>query len=617
MKKMKRLFAGLLAVIMLAMATPVYAFTSIIDDVEVMDLTQNEVIDLLMALDIIEGYEDGEFHGERTVTRAEMATIVVKTLKLEPAAAMNVFDDVAIDHWANGYITRAVAEEIVVGDGNGNFRPEDKVSYAEMYTMLVKVLGYTPNGDIWPTNFTTRAREIGLTSGIYAANAADATRYDVAIAIWNMLNVPALRIAGSANGEDITLLGSTILANEYEDVKLVEDVKFNKYELVSKTDEDFEIKVKLGSKKYIYNENDFYTIPVGTKVDVLVIDDTIVGMDLAEDYEIVKGNGVELDAEEIDGLANIDDWKYGYVTLLDGEYEAKLVRDEVANSIIVEKVSLNKKVKKVEFIDGTRLSVDEDEMNKYMFIIDGERATVADLEAGDVLTQIDDRIYEVSRNVIAGDFEKFSSEKVAKGYAYNTIVIDGEEYRYTKKSTKFYDEDYKAIDVDAVEEGAEVTAYLTNNNEVVAVVVAEAIETYGIVEDIENGVMYLADGNEYDIADKNGAKVGNAVVYHFVKGEIVIDKVYTVKDAQDATTVVTDVEKDNITLSTYGLVPATLIKTVLETEEYEIYLIDIDAEDEEFDDIVKVEEEELVPSFFEVNDRIEMEENYIVVVRGF
>lgn len=615
MKNLKRILASFLTMAMLFVATPVYAFTSFIDDVEVMDLEQNEVIDLLMALDIIEGYEDGEFHGERTVTRAEMATIVVKTLKLEPAAPMQIFDDVAIGHWANGYITRAVAEEIVVGDGDGNFRPEDKVSYAEMYTMLVKVLGYTPNGDVWPTNFTTRAREIGLTSGIYATNTADATRYDIAIAIWNMLNVPALRIAGSANGEDITLLGSTILANEYEDVELVEEVKFKGYELVSEADEEFELKIRLGNKKYIYNENDFYTIPENTKVDALLIDDTIVGMELAEDYEIIKGNGVELNAKKIDNL-KVDDWKYGYVTLLDGDYEAELVRNEVANSVIVEKVSLNKKVKKVEFVNGARLSVDEDEMNKYMFIIDGERATVADLEAGDVLTKIDERIYEVSRNVVSGDFEEFSSEKVAKGYAYNTIVVDGEEYRYTKKSTKFYDEDYKEVEEDAIEEGAEVTVYLTNNEEVVAVVVAEAIETYGLVEDIANGVMYLADGNEYDIAERNGAKVGNAVVYHFVKGEIVIDEIYTVDMAFEADTVVTDVEKDNITVNG-TIVPATEMQTILELEEYEIYLIDIDTEDKEFDDIVKVEEEEIVPSFFEVNDRIEMNGNFIVIVRGF
>ena len=72
MKKMKRLFAGLLAVVMLAMATPVYA-APIKAENAIIDLSQEEIIDLLGGLDIIEGYEDGEFHGERNVARAEMA----------------------------------------------------------------------------------------------------------------------------------------------------------------------------------------------------------------------------------------------------------------------------------------------------------------------------------------------------------------------------------------------------------------------------------------------------------------------------------------------------------------------------------------------------------------
>lgn len=618
MKNLKRIFASLLAVAMLVVASPVYALTSFIDDVEIMDLEQDEIIALFKTLDIIKGYEDGEFHGERTVTRAEMATFVVKALKLEPAAPMNVFDDVALDHWANGYITRAYAEEIIVGDGNGKFRPEDQVSYAEMFTMLVNVLGYEPKAELaWPTNYTTRAREIGLTNGIYGTAKAPAIRDDVAVAIWNMLNIPALKIAGSANGEDITLIGNTILANEYEKVALVENAKFDYFDMTSKEDEDFEIKVKIGNKKYIYNENDFYTIPCGTKVDILVVDNEIVAMELAKGWEIIKGHGEELNAEELDDAPEFSKPNYHYVALKDGDFKFGMGMNEVGNSVVVEKVNLTKAVKKVEFIGGGKITVDEEAMNEYMFIIDGERTNVADVKAGDVLTEIAPKIFVVSRNTVAGEFERFTSDKIASGYTYNTVEIDDEEYRYTI-NTKYYDEDYKKMNKSALEEGTEVVAYLTNNNEVVAIVAEDAIETYGIVESVREGVIYLAGGEEYDCADRNGALKGDAVIYHFVKGEVVVDVVYTIEDALAATTIIDEVNNKNIVVNGTVYTQST-IEEMLEIAEYEIYLIDIDVEDKEFDDVELVSIDDIKPSFFEEGDRIEIDDvnDYIVIVRGF
>ncbi|MBQ9267858.1 MAG: S-layer homology domain-containing protein [Clostridia bacterium] len=49
------------------------------------------------------------------------------------------FSDVSSSHWASKSITRLSAEEIINGDGNGNYRPEDEVSRAEFVTMLMRV----------------------------------------------------------------------------------------------------------------------------------------------------------------------------------------------------------------------------------------------------------------------------------------------------------------------------------------------------------------------------------------------------------------------------------------------------------------------------------------------
>ena len=621
MKKMKRLFAGLLAVVMLAMATPVYAAPIKAEDA-IIDLSQEEIIDLLGGLDIIEGYEDGEFHGERNVTRAEMATIVVKTLKLDAAPALEIFDDVALTHWANGYIARAYAEGIIVGDGNGMFRPEDTVTYAEVYTMFVNVLNYQPKKDLaWPANYVTVARANGIADGIMAYDTVAATRNDIAKIVWNVLNTEIMEIYTIGDIETYRPSGKTLLDNKFDEVEYLEEVKFKGYKITNKETKDFEVKIALNNKtaKYVYTENDFYTIPNNTLVNALIINDTVVSMCLAEDYEIIKGNAVEINAEEYEDLEKIDAKYYVYMTLVDGEYDKDIKAieaNEVINSAVIEKVNFNKASKKVTFIDGTTLSIHEDKLGSTMFIIDGKRATIEKLEVGDVVTKINDKLYEVSRNSIEGDFEELTSERVAKGYTYDTIAIDGVEYRYTV-DTKWYDEDYNEINKKDLAEETEVTVYLTNNNEVVAVVAADAVETYGIIEDIDEGVIYLADGTEYDYAKKNGAKAKDAIIYHFEKGEIVVDKAYSVEDAEKAETVVTKVNKDNIITTPYGKYTKTDISSLLEEEEYKIYLIEIDVEDKEFDDIIKVEEKKIVPSFFEVNDRIEIEDNYIVIVRGF
>lgn len=623
MKRMKRILTGLLAVIMLVAATPAIAAPSYIGEDEIIGLSQDEIIDLLIKLDIITGYEDGLFHGERTVTRAEMAVIMVKTLKLDASVVTEIFNDVSTEHWANEYIARAYTENIIVGDGNGLFRPEDPVSYAEAYTMFVNVLNYQPNKNLtWPTNYTTVARANGIADGILANDKAAATRNDIATIVWNALNTEVMM--PYTIGDITTYISSekTLLENRYKDVNYLEDVKFNGYKMTSKkTDEEFEIKISLKDKKakdYIYEGNNFYKIPKGTLVNALVIDNEIVSLTLSEDNEILSGNAVEINAEKIDGLGKIDSQNYSYVTIdEDEDYVADIQIDEVAAAKVIEKVNFKKAVKKVNYIDGTSLSIDEKNLHECLFLIDGVRSTIEDLEVGDVVISITNKIYEVSRNSVEGTFEEFTSEKVAKGYVYDTVKVDDVEYRYTD-STKWYNEDYKEIDRKNFEEGAEVTVYLTNNNEVAAVVATDMPETYGIIENIKGGVIYLANGEEYDYSKKNGAKSGDFIIFHLVKGEIVVDEVFSMEVAENLNTVITEVNRDNVEINGQYKLTATEMKMNLEYNDYEIYLIDADAKDREFDDVEKIDEDDYTPSLFEKDDRVYEDEakELIIVVRG-
>lgn len=166
------------------------------------DTTGNKneaAIKRLAAVGIFNGYPDGTFKPVNPITRAEFSKIVVLALGLGDTADMMVgvpsgFADVAVDHWASGYISIAASQGIVKGDPAGTFRPDANVTYAEAVTMVMRALGYEPvckNG-VWPTAYLTRATSIGIIGSLSFTSSAPATRGDVATLLSNSLTEPLL-----------------------------------------------------------------------------------------------------------------------------------------------------------------------------------------------------------------------------------------------------------------------------------------------------------------------------------------------------------------------------------------------------------------------------------------
>ena len=108
-----------------------------------------KITDLLYDLEIMEGFEDGAFRSEDTLTRAEAAAITVRLTGQEDEVEQGetAFSDVDLNHWASGYINVAEENGIINGMGNGTFDPEGLVTYHQVVKMLVCVLGYGPVGE--------------------------------------------------------------------------------------------------------------------------------------------------------------------------------------------------------------------------------------------------------------------------------------------------------------------------------------------------------------------------------------------------------------------------------------------------------------------------------------
>jgi len=106
---------------------------------------------VLGALNIMIGDPNGNFRPESGLKRSEFAKIAIHALGLEDAAEavrdQVKFNDLSSDYWANGYINLAYEQGIVEGDPNGNFRPESQILYQEAVAVLVRMAGYEPAAD--------------------------------------------------------------------------------------------------------------------------------------------------------------------------------------------------------------------------------------------------------------------------------------------------------------------------------------------------------------------------------------------------------------------------------------------------------------------------------------
>jgi hypothetical protein len=92
---------------------------------------------------IINGVGDKMYEPDRYITRAEFAAIAVKSLGLKPGTGENKFDDIKSTDWYCPYIETASEYGIISGFGNGNFRPNDKITREQAMTMIARAMKIT------------------------------------------------------------------------------------------------------------------------------------------------------------------------------------------------------------------------------------------------------------------------------------------------------------------------------------------------------------------------------------------------------------------------------------------------------------------------------------------
>lgn len=89
----------------------------------------------------VNGFPDGTFRPQNTITRAEMAALLARNKGLsDQAAYQGLYPDVADGFWAAAYIEQLKELGLIIGDDKGKFRPADRITRAEMAMIVARWL---------------------------------------------------------------------------------------------------------------------------------------------------------------------------------------------------------------------------------------------------------------------------------------------------------------------------------------------------------------------------------------------------------------------------------------------------------------------------------------------
>lgn len=100
----------------------------------------SEAVAQAVELGLIQGYADQRFMPNQPISRAEMVTMVARALKLsnDASARTSFADDKQIPAWAIGAIDAAVQQGWIQGRGSNQFAPNASTTRAESITVLLK-----------------------------------------------------------------------------------------------------------------------------------------------------------------------------------------------------------------------------------------------------------------------------------------------------------------------------------------------------------------------------------------------------------------------------------------------------------------------------------------------
>lgn len=164
-----------------------------------------EAIEVLQAVGIMTGDQNGKFNPDAKVTRNEMAVIMCNLLDYTVASYKGTAPFTDVPAWAEPYVAACYTNGITSGYDKVTYGGNDTVTTGQAALMLLKALGYfqysADFGSDWLVETTKNGSTAGLFDGVATGAKEALTRNDVAQMVLNALEADLVK--AEKNGSDV------------------------------------------------------------------------------------------------------------------------------------------------------------------------------------------------------------------------------------------------------------------------------------------------------------------------------------------------------------------------------------------------------------------------------
>ena len=183
-------------------------------------INYDEAVAVVSAIGVVDGYKDGAFNPQNTLTRGAAAKIICN-LVLGPTTASALsadaapFKDVPANHEFAGYIAYCAQQGIINGYADGTFRPAGTLNGYAFMKMLLGALGYDGKIEGFTgANWTVQVAKLALGNKLNSGNDEfdgnqAVTREEACLYAFNTLKADMVeydsKITANVNGAEVTI----------------------------------------------------------------------------------------------------------------------------------------------------------------------------------------------------------------------------------------------------------------------------------------------------------------------------------------------------------------------------------------------------------------------------
>ena len=129
----------------------------------------NNAISTLSNMGVIGGYADGSFRPDAPISRAEFAKIAVSFSNVADLSYRGYFADVKESDWFSGFVAAAKDAGLIEGYNDGTFKPEKAITRAEVCTIVNRTLGRKPSASHMKISDRIDWPDVSVTDWYYEA----------------------------------------------------------------------------------------------------------------------------------------------------------------------------------------------------------------------------------------------------------------------------------------------------------------------------------------------------------------------------------------------------------------------------------------------------------------